>query len=340
MWAAVRAIRARCLRHRQPDPESLMEQLPAVYRECAAAGGRGPCPRNCHCDGVPIGTVMSRLARARPHLRNLWLRGERREARERQSRRRIAVGAARRRAGTVRAAARELPCAGCDAVPLSWRSYAPCRRRSALICCIIALRRGWRRVLARLWNAGASCVRAATAARPGSAGRPSAWPAPTGRRIGRCGADCSGAGRTTGRSGRCDAGRDRRHIRSMQADHLTDVPTSDQHGRPWLSARLDVSPPVRDLSMRVSSGRRLADYVDGHQAAVVVYRHAKHVINCSPGHAPGKADEPLHASRGRVQHGDPATRRHHLLYGVNGRGGRPVVGFATKVTGRLTHYKH
>jgi anti-sigma factor RsiW len=87
------------------------------------------------------------------------------------------------------------------------------------------------------------------------------------------------------------------HIRSMQADHLTDVPTSDQHTvKPWLSARLDVSPPVRDLKAAGFPlvGGRL-DYVDGHQAAVVVYRHAKHVINLFAWSSPGKADEPLHA---------------------------------------------
>ena len=71
------------------------------------------------------------------------------------------------------------------------------------------------------------------------------------------------------------------HIRSLQADHLTDVLTSDQHTvKPWLSARLDVSPPVRDLKDQgfpLVGGRQ--DYVDGHPAAVVVYRHAKHVIN-------------------------------------------------------------
>jgi anti-sigma factor RsiW len=71
------------------------------------------------------------------------------------------------------------------------------------------------------------------------------------------------------------------HIRSLQADHLTDVLTSDQHTvKPWLSARLDVSPPVlelKDQGFPLVGGRQ--DYVDGHPTAVVVYRHAKHVIN-------------------------------------------------------------
>jgi anti-sigma factor RsiW len=87
------------------------------------------------------------------------------------------------------------------------------------------------------------------------------------------------------------------HIRSMQADHLTDVATSDQHTvKPWLSARLDVSPPVRDLKNEGFPliGGRL-DYVDGHQAAVVVYRHAKHVINLFAWSSLGKSSEPLHA---------------------------------------------
>ncbi len=80
------------------------------------------------------------------------------------------------------------------------------------------------------------------------------------------------------------------HIRSLQADHLTDVLTSDQHTvKPWLSARLDVSPPVlelKDAGFPLVGGRQ--DYVDGHPAAVVVYRHAKHVINLFAWASPGK----------------------------------------------------
>jgi anti-sigma factor RsiW len=65
------------------------------------------------------------------------------------------------------------------------------------------------------------------------------------------------------------------------ADHLTDVATSDQHTvKPWLSARLDLSPVVRDFAAEGYPlvGGRL-DYVDGHRAAAIVYRRDKHVIN-------------------------------------------------------------
>jgi anti-sigma factor RsiW len=71
------------------------------------------------------------------------------------------------------------------------------------------------------------------------------------------------------------------HVRSMEADHLMDVVTSDQHTvKPWLSARVDVSPPVKELAAEGFPlvGGRL-DYVAGHRAAAIVYRHDKHIIN-------------------------------------------------------------
>jgi anti-sigma factor RsiW len=86
------------------------------------------------------------------------------------------------------------------------------------------------------------------------------------------------------------------HIRSLQAEHLTDVATSDQHTvKPWLSARLDVSPPVLELQnagFPLIGGRE--DYVDGHPTAVVVYRHEKHVINLFAWASPGKANQAAH----------------------------------------------
>jgi anti-sigma factor RsiW len=71
------------------------------------------------------------------------------------------------------------------------------------------------------------------------------------------------------------------HVRSLMGDHLMDVPTSDQHTvKPWLSARLDLSPVVKDFAAEGYPliGGRL-DYVDGHRAAAIVYRRDKHIIN-------------------------------------------------------------
>ena len=71
------------------------------------------------------------------------------------------------------------------------------------------------------------------------------------------------------------------HLRSLMSDHLIDVASSDRHTvKPWFAGHTDVSPPAADFSKEgynLVGGR--ADYVDGHRAAVVVYRHGAHIIN-------------------------------------------------------------
>jgi len=71
------------------------------------------------------------------------------------------------------------------------------------------------------------------------------------------------------------------HLRSLQSDRLTDVETSDQHTvRPWFNGKLDVAPPVVDLTAQGFTliGGRL-DYLNGEAVAAIVYRRRRHVIN-------------------------------------------------------------
>jgi anti-sigma factor RsiW len=111
------------------------------------------------------------------------------------------------------------------------------------------------------------------------------------------------------------------HVRATLGQHLVDIASSDHHTvKPWLSSKLDFSPPVPQAPFAgsVFLGGRI-DYVDGRPVAALVYRQGAHVVNSFVWPS-GSADSApkFAAERGfQIAHWAQAGMNHWVISDVN-----------------------
>jgi anti-sigma factor RsiW len=120
------------------------------------------------------------------------------------------------------------------------------------------------------------------------------------------------------------------HVRSTLGQHLVDIASSEHHVvKPWLSSKLDFSPPVNELQIpgSVFLGGRV-DYLDGHPVAALVYRQGEHVVNSFVWPDTGKDTKPDFSSQRGFQmaHWSQAGMAHWVISDVNREEFKVVVG--------------
>jgi anti-sigma factor RsiW len=111
------------------------------------------------------------------------------------------------------------------------------------------------------------------------------------------------------------------HVRATLGQHLVDVASSDHHTvKPWLSSKLDFSPPVAELQLPGSTflGGRV-DYLEGRPVAALVYRQGPHVVTSFVWPAPGRDSKPDFAeARGfQTAHWAQGGMQHWVISDVN-----------------------
>ncbi len=113
------------------------------------------------------------------------------------------------------------------------------------------------------------------------------------------------------------------HVRSLQAGHLTDVASTDQHTvKPWFTGKLDFSPAVPRLEsdgFPLIGGR--LDYIEDHSVAALVYQRRSHVINVliSPTAAAGDVVPHLNSKNGfQIANWTSGGMRYWVISDLNG----------------------